>query len=121
METRYDLYGELALPEPGSLGPALGQEQLATEELWRRIGDLDFRIRRQLARRTMVYLVPQLAGYTCLQAAAFSRGPVWIAYAVINQCTSPVAVSPHSATAASLRSSQSPCPGTERCGARDGK
>ena len=42
METRYDLYGELAPPEPGSLGPALSQEQPATEELWRCIDDLDF-------------------------------------------------------------------------------
>ena len=52
MEARYDLYGELAIPSPGSLGPALTQEQPATEELWRRIDDLDFHIRRQLARRT---------------------------------------------------------------------
>ena len=66
MEKRYDLYGDLELPARGTLGPALQERQLATEELWRRISDLDHQLRDQVRVRSQGNTggLPQLSNET---------------------------------------------------------
>ena len=51
MEARYDLYGDLELPAPGTLGPALREDQPATREFWHRLGDLENKLTTQVQSR----------------------------------------------------------------------